>query len=42
MAFKDKYTSETDKEKDKQILADDVYALCEAILEGLNNLRLGK
>lgn len=31
MDFKDKYTSATDKEKDKRIIPDDIYALCEVI-----------
>jgi len=34
MEFYDKYTSMTEKEKDKKIISDDYFALCEMI----NNL----
>lgn len=34
MEFKDKYTSLTDNEKDKKVISDDVYALCE-LIDGL-------
>lgn len=43
MEFQDKYISKTDKEKDpeskKQVLADDVYALCESIDNLSSNIK---
>ncbi len=43
MGFKDKYTSETEKEAGKKQISDDTFALGEVIVELISTLnRLGK